>query len=495
MALTYSDYTASGSATTFAIPFDRISDSHVKVYSNYVLQTNGYSVVGNNVVFSSAPTAGTIIRVRRISDATERVVDYVDGSRLSETDLDSDSKQAFYLIQEGRDINEDSLVKNSEDNWEATGDKIINVGYPVSNADAATKSYVDATANNFANYGALNPFTRWAFTGNGTALAFPITGATLLTEEAYLVHINGTAIDPASYTVTADTITFGSAVVNEGKGVVVNLGYPKTDGNLAISTGFIANGAVTPAKLSTGAPTWTTGGNVSATTFTGALVGNATTATTAVTATNIANGAVNTPNKIFNGVVTAEKLGTNEKKQICKAWVNFNGGLTDYTTGNTVSYSVLVGGGATTVTITRASHDITVGTYVTISGITGITGVSLNGVFFVTQVTSTTFVYDVVGAAVGTPTGTAVVRRAFINSHYNVSGIEKTSNGDYSVYFSIPMLDNLYSVLVTSGTTAIQSLVAPTNLYTTSFRFAVTNTGGTGQTPTINCAAVFGNSP
>jgi len=249
MALTYSDYTASGSATTFAIPFDRISDSHVKVYSNYVLQTNGYSVVGNNVVFSSAPTAGTIIRVRRISDATERVVDYVDGSRLSETDLDSDSKQAFYLIQEGRDINEDSLVKNSEDNWDASGDKIINVGYPVSSADAATKSYVDATANNFASYGALNPFTRWAFTGNGTALAFPITGATLLTEEAYLVHINGTAIDPASYTVTTNTITFGSAVVNGGKGVVVNLGYPKTDGNLAITTNFIANGAVTLDKL------------------------------------------------------------------------------------------------------------------------------------------------------------------------------------------------------------------------------------------------------
>jgi hypothetical protein len=29
--------------------------------------------------------------------------------------------------------------------------------------------------------------------------------------------------------------------------------------------------------------------------------------------------------QITNGSVTASKLGTNEQKQICKAWVNFNG--------------------------------------------------------------------------------------------------------------------------------------------------------------------------
>jgi hypothetical protein len=40
---------------------------------------------------------------------------------------------------------------------------------------------------------------------------------------------------------------------------------------------------------------------------------------TSITSANIGNS------QIINGAVTVDKLGTNEKKQICKAWVNFNG--------------------------------------------------------------------------------------------------------------------------------------------------------------------------
>lgn len=44
----------------------------------------------------------------------------------------------------------------------------------------------------------------------------------------------------------------------------------------------------------------------------------------AVTEPKIATDAV-TSSKIANNSVTVSKLGTNEQKQICKAWVNFNG--------------------------------------------------------------------------------------------------------------------------------------------------------------------------
>jgi hypothetical protein len=47
-------------------------------------------------------------------------------------------------------------------------------------------------------------------------------------------------------------------------------------------------------------------------------------ADSAVTEPKIATDAV-TSSKIANLSVTAEKLGANEQKQICKAWVNFNG--------------------------------------------------------------------------------------------------------------------------------------------------------------------------
>jgi hypothetical protein len=41
--------------------------------------------------------------------------------------------------------------------------------------------------------------------------------------------------------------------------------------------------------------------------------------TTSLTSANIGTA------QLVNGSVTASKLGTNEQKQICKAWVNFNG--------------------------------------------------------------------------------------------------------------------------------------------------------------------------
>lgn len=41
--------------------------------------------------------------------------------------------------------------------------------------------------------------------------------------------------------------------------------------------------------------------------------------TTSLTSANIGTS------QLVNGSVTASKLGTNEQKQICKAWVNFNG--------------------------------------------------------------------------------------------------------------------------------------------------------------------------
>ena len=249
MALTFQDYTANGTAVSFAIPFDRIRDIHVKVFYASTEITTGWSVVGNNVVFTSPPANGTVVRIRRITDFTERLVDYVDGSRLNEADLDTDSKQAFYLIQESRDINDVSMVKNSLGNWEAGFDRIQSVSDPVENNDATNKNYVDQTANNFANYGVAAPATRWAFTGNGSSLIYTITGATLTASTYYLVTVNGSVTDPATYIVSPDIITFDAPPANASAVVVVLLGYPRMTVENTVGTVSLQNGAVTPDKM------------------------------------------------------------------------------------------------------------------------------------------------------------------------------------------------------------------------------------------------------
>lgn len=108
MAFSYTDYTANGTATTFGITFPRLNDNHVKVYqaTNSVFSLvsgTAYSISGNNVVFNVAPANASTVRLKRETPNISRIVDFQNGSRLGENDLDTDSLQAFYLLQEEHD--------------------------------------------------------------------------------------------------------------------------------------------------------------------------------------------------------------------------------------------------------------------------------------------------------------------------------------------------------------------------------------------------------
>jgi hypothetical protein len=108
MAFAYTDYTANGTATTFAITFPRINDNHVKVYQSTnsvfsLVSGTAYAIQNNNVVFNAAPADANTIRVKRETPNNARLVDFQNGSRLGESDLDTDSLQAFYLLQEEHD--------------------------------------------------------------------------------------------------------------------------------------------------------------------------------------------------------------------------------------------------------------------------------------------------------------------------------------------------------------------------------------------------------
>lgn len=84
----------------------------------------------------------------------------------------------------------------------------------------------------------------------------------------------------------------------------------------SITTDKLASAAVTTSKLETN--------SVTTLKIADSAVTEPKIATDAVTQSKLAASAV-TNTKIANLSVTAEKLGTNEQKQICKAWVNFNG--------------------------------------------------------------------------------------------------------------------------------------------------------------------------
>lgn len=83
----------------------------------------------------------TSLEVRRVTSATDRLVNFTDGSILRSQDLNISQIQAIHIAEEGRDVAENSLQANGLQ-WDALGFPIKNVGYPVIATDAPNVQYV-----------------------------------------------------------------------------------------------------------------------------------------------------------------------------------------------------------------------------------------------------------------------------------------------------------------------------------------------------------------
>lgn len=167
MALTYVQYAGNGSTTNFAITFPYIDAAHVKVSLDGVT-TSAFTVntVTGNVDMDAAPASGVIVRVyRQTPGRTEAnpnlLVDFQDGSVLTEADLDTMSQQLLYLSQEAQETGSDSLPIDFSGNYDAGNRRIKNLGSPLVEADAVNKSYVDGLS--LYGVGATIPQS-WAFT-------------------------------------------------------------------------------------------------------------------------------------------------------------------------------------------------------------------------------------------------------------------------------------------------------------------------------------------
>jgi hypothetical protein len=82
----------------------------------------------------------------------------------------------------------------------------------------------------------------------------------------------------------------------------------------------------------------------------GITFNDATSLTSAVLAANSVGAT-----QITNGSVTAAKLGTNEQKQICKAWVNFDGTTSPGTIASSYNVSSVTKNGTGDYTVNFAS--------------------------------------------------------------------------------------------------------------------------------------------
>ena len=234
MPITYSIYTATGGQTSFAVPFPFIDSAHIKVDIN---GTNTAAFTYNSgttsVVLTSGATGGDKVKVwretpGRTDSAKILLVDFQDGSVLSESDLDKVTQQLLYLAQEAEETGASSLPVDWDGHYDAQEKRIKRIqASPVDGQDVASKSYVDGLTLHGDGYSPQAIPQAWAKVGSdftGTTgdctlvLASPTPASE--TEELFVVSLNGLTQRPTTdFTITEAggtytlTLKMGSATL------------------------------------------------------------------------------------------------------------------------------------------------------------------------------------------------------------------------------------------------------------------------------------------
>lgn len=144
---TVKTYALNGAQKDFPISFEYLARKFVVVT---LIGVNRKELVLNTDFRFSTPTqittlrAGgwgtgdgyTLIEIRRVTSATERLVDFADGSILRAFDLNTSQVQSLHIAEEARDLTADTIGVNNDGNLDARARKIVNLADATDPGDA-----------------------------------------------------------------------------------------------------------------------------------------------------------------------------------------------------------------------------------------------------------------------------------------------------------------------------------------------------------------------
>src|SRR5210317_303970 len=148
-------YTGNGSTTQYSIPFEFIDSTHVKAFIDGV-ETSAFTISSSTLTFTTAPANASTIRIERQTPNNQRLIDFTDGSVLTEQDLDKSADQNFYIAQEITDDSASKLGLDTDDKYDAQNKIIKNVADPVNNTDAVNKQFISTNIPNITTVAGIS---------------------------------------------------------------------------------------------------------------------------------------------------------------------------------------------------------------------------------------------------------------------------------------------------------------------------------------------------
>lgn len=144
-------YNLDGATKDFNIPFEYLARKFVVV--TLIGVDRKTLILNQDYRFATRTTISTTlawgpatgyqqIEIRRYTSATERLVDFTDGSILRAYDLNVAQVQTLHVAEEARDLTADTIGVNNDGNLDARGRRIVNLADAVLDSDAISLGQV-----------------------------------------------------------------------------------------------------------------------------------------------------------------------------------------------------------------------------------------------------------------------------------------------------------------------------------------------------------------
>ena len=233
-AASFTNHTGNGSTNSFAISFSFLSNNEIDVTVGGVLKTitTHYTITGSTLTFTSGntPANGTAVKFQRDTDISAKKVDFEDGSVLTETDLDNNSDQILFGLQEFVDIVNNDIFKR--DGSQTLTGSIVFEGSS-DDANETTLSVTNPTADR--------------------TITFPdITGTVITSADSGTVNstmiTNNTIVDAD---INSSANINGSKLLNDSVGLT-KLGSGALPTDITIASANIVNGTIVNEDIATG---------------------------------------------------------------------------------------------------------------------------------------------------------------------------------------------------------------------------------------------------